>query len=131
MQKIALSKGVLAVLLIISIGATALVSAGVTMQLVAVPVEEVRPQGDTGAAGPQGPQGETGATGPAGPAGARGATGPAGPQGPSGTTVYWDSSQLSSYTLSTSPVGVRAIAFIAPTNGYVLLNSYRQYTNPW
>ena len=63
MQKIALSKGFLAVLLIISIGASALVSAGVTMQLVAVPVANVGPQGDTGATGATGPTGNNGTNG--------------------------------------------------------------------
>jgi hypothetical protein len=86
MEKIALSKSLFVILLVAAIGISGVVSAGVTMQLVAGPQGPEGPQGEqgeigaTGPAGPQGPQGETGATGP------RGATGPAGPTGPKGDT---------------------------------------------
>ena len=80
MEKIALSKTMLVILLVVAIGASGAVSAGVTMQLVA------GPQGLEGPPGEQGPTGATGATGPAGATGPPGATGPSGATGSTGAT---------------------------------------------
>ena len=99
MEKIALTKGTLAVVILIAVIASAAVSGGVSTMLVAGPQGltgqkgETRPQGAQGATGPQGAAGAAGATGTAGatgaagPAGPAGATGATGPQGPAGLGV--------------------------------------------
>jgi hypothetical protein len=80
LEKIALSRGTLAILLVITIVVAGVVSAGVTTLSI----------GSQGLAGPQGQAGEQGATGPQGPkgdtggAGATGATGSAGSTGSAG-----------------------------------------------
>jgi hypothetical protein len=92
MEKIVMSKTILFVLLVVSIVVSGFVSAGVTMQFVAMPQGLQGPKGDTGATGAQGPKGDTGATGvagatgPQGPAGATGATGAMGVTGATGAT---------------------------------------------
>jgi hypothetical protein len=83
-EKIALSKSLLVILLVVAIAVSGVVSAGVTMQL-AEPQELQGPKGDTGPAGPAGPQGEQGPQGPQGAAGAAGSTGATGATGPQGT----------------------------------------------
>jgi hypothetical protein len=146
MEKIALSKSMLAVLLIAAIGLSGVVSAGVTMQLVAGPQGVQGPQGPkgdtgdtgatgaTGAQGAQGPTGATGATGQAGTAGATGATGPTGPtgatgaagatgpqgiQGPPGTTVVNSTSINSVNVTYATPIGNTTIT--APANGIIII----------
>jgi hypothetical protein len=83
-EKIALSKSLLVILLVVAIAVSGVVSAGVTMQL-AEPQELQGPKGDTGPAGPAGPQGEQGPQGPQGAAGAAGSTGATGATGSQGT----------------------------------------------
>jgi len=124
MEKIAISKAILAILLIISIGASAVVSAGVTMQLVAAPVGDVGPKGDTGATGATGatgPAGPTGPTGTTGATGATGATGPQGIQGPPGVTLFRYNQSSSGSNIEGSTVKYVFITLTAPAKGVVHL----------
>lgn len=125
MEKIALSKSMLAILLIAAIGLSGVVSAGVTMQFVAGPQGVQGPKGDTGATGATGAAGTAGATGATGPTGATGgtgatgATGPQGIQGPPGTTVV-NSTSISSVNVTYStPIGNTTIT--APANGIIVI----------
>jgi hypothetical protein len=93
MQKMALTRGVFVVGLIVAILVASAISAGLSFQLALGPQGPKGDKGDTGATGatgaigPQGATGATGATGPAGANGANGATGATGPQGPAGLGV--------------------------------------------
>jgi hypothetical protein len=110
MGKIAISKAFIAILLIISIGASALVSAGVTMQLVAEPVGNIGPKGDTGATGATGATGPAGPPGPAGATGATGATGPTGPVGPTGPQGPKGDTGQTGVTGATGATGATGVA---------------------
>ncbi len=126
MEKIALSKSMLVILLVVAIGLSGIVSAGVTMQLVA------GPQGVQGLEGPQGPKGDTGdtgatgatgATGPSGSSGGTGATGATGPQGIQGspgiTTV--NSSSMLYVDATINPTPITNVTITAPVNGVVIV----------
>ena len=93
--KIAIAKGTLIFVILVTILISSAVSAAVSMMVANSQSQQstIGATGSTGATGQQGPRGETGATGPAGatgatgsagPAGATGATGPQGPQGETG-----------------------------------------------
>jgi len=84
MERVALSKLLFVIILVAAIGISGVVSAGVTMALVAGPQGPEGQQGPQGEQGPQGPAGATGATGPAGSSGSAGPQGPAGATGPQG-----------------------------------------------
>jgi hypothetical protein len=129
MEKIALSKTMLVILLIVAIGASGTVSAVVTMQLVAGPQGlqgSKGGKGDTGDTGPQGPQGATGATGATGSAGATGAagatglTGPQGIQGPPGITTV-NSSSILFVDATVNPTPITNVTITAPANGVVIV----------
>jgi hypothetical protein len=89
-DKIALSKAMLVIVLMVVITVAGGVSAGITLVVGSQGAQG--PKGATGATGPigetgaTGATGETGATGPAGPSGSTGATGATGPQGSAGVT---------------------------------------------
>jgi hypothetical protein len=131
MEKIALSKSMLAILLIAAIGLSGVVSAGVTMQLVA------GPQGVQGPEGPQGPKGDTGATGAtgaigsAGATGATGATGAQGAQGAQGTAGATGATGPTGATGATGaagPQGIQGPPGITTVNSSSILSVYADYS---
>ena len=136
MEKIALSKSMLVILLVVAIGLSGIVSAGVTMQLVA------GPQGVQGPEGPQGPKGDTGATGSAGATGATGsagstgstgatgATGPQGIQGPPGITTV-NSSSVLFVDATINPTPITNVTITAPANGVVIVTLNVGYVQMW
>ncbi len=89
MERIAISKATLVIVLALTIAVAGIVSAVVSTQLGIAPQTKKGDKGDTGTTGtigPNGLKGDTGATGATGPAGSTGATGSTGLQGPKGDT---------------------------------------------
>ena len=129
MQKIAISKTIIAIVLVLAIVVSGIVSATVSTQLAIGPQGPKGDKGDTGttgatgATGPTGATGATGATGPAGPTGATGATGATGPQGIQGipgiTTV--NSSSILFVDATINPTPITNVTITAPANGVVIV----------
>jgi hypothetical protein len=82
----ALNGKLLAVLVVVIIVFSSLLSTGISLMVATGPTGAQGLKGDAGATGPQGPQGETGAAGSAGETGATGATGLTGATGAQGST---------------------------------------------
>ena len=125
MEKIAIPKVTLIILLIITIVVAGVVSAVVSTELAIGPQGPKGDKGDTGAAGATGATGAIGATGStgsagaAGVAGATGATGPQGIQGPPGITVI-NSTKIDS-VLVTYATAIGNVTLTAPANGTIII----------
>ncbi len=88
MEKKALTKSTIVIVLTITLIASGIVSAGVlTVSSPSTLEGEKGETGETGPAGPQGFQGLKGDTGATGPAGSQGASGSTGPTGATGAKV--------------------------------------------
>jgi hypothetical protein len=133
MQKIAISKTIIAILLVLAIVVSGIVSAVVSTQLEISPQGPKGDKGDTGATGPQGATGAIGATGATGAAGATGATGPQGLvgatgapgsqgiQGPPGATTV-NSSSILYIDATVNPTPITNVTITAPANGVVVVS---------
>jgi hypothetical protein len=125
MEKIAISKTTLVIVLILTIVVAVVVSAGVSTKLSVGPQGPKGDKGDTGAIGATGASGATGPAGTTGATGATGATGPQGIQGPPGITVV-NSTKIDYTALDINnngsleiPIGNATIT--APANGVVIV----------
>jgi len=130
MQKITISKTILAIVLVIAIVVSGIVSATVSTQLA---IGKQGPKGDTGATGATGPSGApgsmgaTGATGTKGDTGATGSTGATGATGAQGiqglpgiTTV--NSSSILYLDATNNPTPITNVTITAPANGVVVVS---------
>ena len=133
MQKIAISKTIIAIILVLAIVVSGIVSAVVSTQLEISPQGPKGDKGDTGATGATGATGPQGATGATGAAGATGATGPQGLvgatgapgsqgiQGPPGTTTV-NSSSILYIDATVNPTPITNVTITAPANGVVVVS---------
>jgi Collagen triple helix repeat (20 copies) len=128
LEKIAIQKTTLIIVLILTVAFAGIVSAVVSTQLATGPPGEKGDKGDmgatgvTGATGATGPAGATGAIGPTGPIGATGSQGIQGPPGiatVNSTIIEYIALDINSNDSIAIPIG--DVTITAPSNGVVIV----------